>query len=198
MSQTGSTLTSSDGITFTLNVPTNSSTNTAIGTVTTASTTGSVYTSVSNNSPSIGPCMHGIYGQCSACYSSAGQSIGQYCTCSTFGSVCPIHSLQNTPNPPNYCTCGQYNSIGCPVHLTGTGTISVTPSWVAWPPAPPSVDLHAKEGHRVSHEMVTDEKGLKIVFKCSFCNDIIYKKYLIRIPRKVREQKCLVRVLNHR
>ena len=67
-----------------------------------------------------------------------------------------------------------------------------------WPTVPPPIDLHAKEGHAVTHEMITNEKGLKIVFKCSFCQAIIYKKYLVRIPRKVREEKCLVRVLNHK
>jgi len=144
---------------------------TALQSTATSSTTSSTGTSYSNNTiTSIGGyCIHGTYGLCAICQSTP--SPGQVaCTCHMVGISCPLHSFSYAPSP----------------------------SWVTWPPAPPAVDLHAKEGHAVTHEMVTDAKGLKIVFKCSFCFEVIYKKYLIRIPRKVREEKCLVRVLNHK
>jgi len=165
-------LTSTDGTTFTINLPTNSSTTTSASTASTASTAGVCISNSGGGGQlgTYGPCIHGNYGQCYTCY----PSYTQTCTCAVYGSVCPIHTLQNS------------------------GSITVTPSWTTWPPAPPAVDLHAKEGHAVTHEMVTDSKGLKIVFKCSFCSEVIYKKYIVRIPRKVREEKCLVRVLNHR
>ena len=161
MSTLGTSVSSTDGTTFTL-----SSGNNSVGAITAASTSTSI-----TNTPSYGPCIHGTYGPCTMCY----PGYSQTCICNMYGSICPMHasSIINIP------------------------TVS-TPGWTTWPPSPPPVDLHAKEGHSVTHEIVTDEKGLKIVFKCSFCSEVIYKKYIVRIPRKVKEEKCLVRVLNHR
>lgn len=127
-------------------------------------------TSASGNS-----CIHGIVGPCYQCNgyasipNSAGVNVG-------------------------YCTCNQVTTFPCPLH----SYTYTAPSFTTWPPTPtlPVVDL-CKEGHRVTHELISDAKGLRIDFKCTFCKGcVIYSKYLVRLPKYLRTEKCLNKILN--
>lgn len=143
-----------------------------------------------------GSCNHGIQGSCTLCSSSTSYPFPSYTSCvhgTFYGGQCGL--CNNTgPISVGYCTCNTWSNTPCPLH----GYVPLAaPSFTTWPPTPviPVVDL-CKDGHTVTHEMITDEKGLKIVFTCTYCKEAIFKKYLVKIPRSIREEKCLNRVLN--
>lgn len=122
-------------------------------------------------------CIHGVFygNSCSQCY--------------------PITSAPNSIAVGTCtCTCNVAGAFPCPLH----SYIYPAPSFTTWPPTPtlPVVDL-CKEGHRITHELISDAKGLRVDFKCTFCKGcVIYSKYLVRLPKYLRTEKCLNKILN--
>ena|ERR1035437_2679297 len=129
--------------------------------------------STSATGSSYSQCIHGtFYGNsCNQCNTNTGAVNLGYCTCNTWPGNCILHR---------------------------GSTITTSPPFYTWSPTPtlPEVDL-CKEGHRVTHELISDAKGLRVDFKCTFCKGcVIYSKYLVRLPKYLRTEKCLNKILN--
>src|ERR1035437_695233 len=128
---------------------------------------------------------------------SSGVSYSQCIHGSFYSNSCPqCYSITSVPNSitAGICTCNVTGALPCPLHSYSYPA----PSFTTWPPTPtlPAVDL-CKEGHRITHELISDAKGLRVDFKCAFCKGcVIYSKYLVRLPKYLRTEKCLNKILN--